>query len=136
MKIWQKRKLKKPLKKAAAANVVSKTFFWTKHAEEKMRFYRLSKQRVRRVLNSPKRIEEGIAPNTLAMMQPASVRTAAGKPAWSQEIWVMIQKKRQDTIKIISAWRYPGRTKPKDEITFNIIQQEYANYLAGDNFKD
>jgi hypothetical protein len=129
MKTWQKRKLKRPLKKVVAANITFKIISWTKHAEEKMRFYRLSKQRVRRVLNSPKRIEEGIAPNTLAMMQPVSV-------SWSQEIWVMIQKKRQDTIKIISAWRYPGRTKPRDEIAFNIIQQEYANYLAGDNFKD
>ncbi len=135
MEIWQKRKLKKPPKKAAAGNITFKTpqvLFWTKHAEEKMRFYHLSKQRVRRVLNSPKRTEEGIAPNTIAMMQPASVKTMAGKPAWNQEIWIMIQN-RKNRIKIISAWRYPGKTKPKDETTFNFFQKEYLEYKNKEN---
>jgi hypothetical protein len=35
---------------------------WTRHAEAKMGFYKLSKQRVLRVIHSPKRIEEGVAP--------------------------------------------------------------------------
>ena len=73
----------------------TKEILWTKHAQSKMRFYRLSEQRVRRVLNSPKRTEEGIAPNTVAMMQPASIKTKDGKQTWSQEIWVMVQEKRQ-----------------------------------------
>ena len=48
---------------------------WTAHAKFKMNFYRLSAQRVRRVLTSPKRIESGIAPETIAMMQPQTVKS-------------------------------------------------------------
>jgi len=35
---------------------------WTHHAQAKMAFYKLSEQRVMRVVHSPKRIEEGVAP--------------------------------------------------------------------------
>ena len=34
---------------------------WTRHSRAKMRFYGLSEQRVKRVLHTPKRIEEGVA---------------------------------------------------------------------------
>lgn len=130
-------------------------YAWTAHAQAKMRFYGLSQARVRRVLHSPLRIEEGIAPGTVAALQPASYKTKEGKRSWSQEIWVMYKMtndkqpttdnaeemaggKRQTTnnggeekdkakewiasmrraltgerrVKIISAWRYPGVTKP------------------------
>ncbi|MFH1346794.1 MAG: hypothetical protein ABIH10_00910 [Spirochaetota bacterium] len=97
---------------------------WTKHSEAKMRFHGLSKQRVRRVLNSPKRIETGIAPNTAAMMQ------TAGSKKHPHEIWVMIQNKRQAKsdkkqaiTKIISAWRYPGTTKPGEPLPAEIISE-------------
>ena len=58
---------------------------WTSHAKMKMNFYRLSEGRVRRVLHSPMRIEEGIAEDTIAMMQPVSltkrrVSSASVKP--------------------------------------------------------
>ncbi|MGB7957842.1 MAG: hypothetical protein WCF77_03325, partial [Minisyncoccia bacterium] len=52
----------------------AKQISWTRHAEAKMAFYKLSKQRVMRVIHSPKRVEEGVAPKTVAMMQPNSVR--------------------------------------------------------------
>ena len=141
-------------------------YLWTAHAQAKMRFYGLSPARVRRVLHSPLRVEEGIAPGTVAALQPASYKTKDGKRTWSQEIWVMYKitnpvkslrdngagdkqpttdnaeemagGKRQTTnngggekdkakewiasmrralkgerkVKIISAWRYPGITKP------------------------
>ncbi|MBI2888613.1 MAG: hypothetical protein HYY10_01690 [Candidatus Liptonbacteria bacterium] len=97
-----------------------KAFHWTHHARGKMRYYGLSEQRVRRVLHSPKRIEEGVAPKTVAMMQPTSltvvsevVPAKAGtqrREAWRQEIWVMIQDTERIR-KVISAWRYPGMTK-------------------------
>ncbi len=61
---------------------------WTLHAQVKMRHYGLSPARVRRVLHAPRRTEEGIAPDTTAMMQPASLKT---KDTWTQEIWVMVQ---------------------------------------------
>ncbi len=90
---------------------------WTSHAEEKTRFYRLSQGRVLRVLRHPKRKEEGVAPGTVAAMQPA------GSKKHPYEIWVMYQIKKSEIrnpksetnsknkipeITIISAWRYPG----------------------------
>jgi len=109
---------------------------WTKHSEAKMRFHGLSKQRVRRVLNSPKRIEIGIAPNTVAMMQ------IAGSKKHPHEIWVMLQKNKKpirrladknqkcDTVtKIISAWRYPGITKPGEPLPAEIISEMEESLL-------
>jgi len=100
-----------------------RTLFWTKHSQEKMRFYKFSKQRVQRVLHTPKRIEEGIAPNTVAMMQ------VAGSQKHPYEIWVMIQKSGQKSkvksqkLKIISAWKYPGRTKPGESLPEEILRE-------------
>lgn len=74
---------------------------WTKHSMEKMRFYNLSENRIKRVLRNPSRKEEGIAPETLAVMQ----RTGTKKHP--TEIWLMFQDSGKK-IKIISAWRYPG----------------------------
>lgn len=101
-----------------------KNIHWTIHARDKMRFYRLSEGRVRRIINAPKRIETGIAPATIAVMQPASIKTASdkGKPAWKEEIWVMIQDAKSQR-KVISAWRYPGVTKPGDPLPEEILRE-------------
>ena len=64
-----------------------------------MRQYRISEGLVRRIIRSPKRMEEGVAPDTVAVMQPAGHK----RP---YEVWVMYQKKPK--IIVISAWRYPG----------------------------
>lgn len=113
----------------------NKPLFWTNHAKAKMNFYRLSEQRVRRVLHSPKRVEEGIAPKTVAMMQPVTVKnkTEKGerKELWTQEIWVMAQDSKAKR-KIISAWRYPGMTKPRSEIALDFIRGEYDDFISGD----
>lgn len=101
-----------------------KLWRWTSHARFKMKFYGLSEARVRRIINSPKRKEEGIAPKTVAMMQ------GAGSAKHPYELWAMIQ----DTPKfrtIISAWRYPGVTKPRSEIARNEIQREYNEFSKG-----
>lgn len=104
-------------------------YIWTQHAQQKMRYYQLSTSRIRRVLKTPLRIEEGIADNTAAAMQPTSYKTKDGVRSWSQEIWVLfkstnikdsITKKENKGIKIISAWRYPGKTKPRDELPSEI----------------
>jgi hypothetical protein len=113
---------------------------WTLHARAKMNHYRLTPSRVRHVLHSPKRIEEGVAPKTVAMMQPASIKTAgartgrpgvgaaakAGAETWSQEIWVMVQDVA-GTRRVISAWRYPGVTKPRDAV---FLKKEYNEFLS------
>jgi hypothetical protein len=134
----------------------AKQISWTHHAQAKMAFYRLSEQRVMRVIHSPKRIEEGVAPKTVAMMQPASVRIRTeavlsdvprrnaersrrtpmnsglalkGKESWSQEIWVMIQDLGKQR-KIISAWRYPGMTKLRSDASMDFMRKEYREFLG------
>jgi hypothetical protein len=58
----------------------------------KMMQYGLSAQRVTRVIRSYQRIEEGIAKDTVAVMQPNSIKVSKeGEKKWSQEIWVMYQ---------------------------------------------
>lgn len=101
---------------------------WTLHAKSKMNHYRLSPSRVRHVLHTPKRIEEGVAPKTVAMMQPVSVKIKDKKEQWTQEIWVMIQ----DTGKarrIISAWRYPGVTKPRSSVALGFMRERYDDFI-------
>jgi hypothetical protein len=105
---------------------------WTLHARAKMNHYRLTPARLRHVLHSPKRVEEGVAPKTVAMMQPVSIKTAGAratgtqKETWTQEIWVMVQD-AAGTRKVISAWRYPGVTKPRDAA---FLKREYGEFLA------
>lgn len=106
-------------------------YHWTNHSIRKMAFYGLSPDRVKRVMRNPKRVEEGIAENTIAVMQ---LGTNLKKPS---EVWVMYQLKtnnQKPTTQspgklpvsrnkslvnnnfskkiIISAWRYPG-TSPE-----------------------
>jgi len=83
---------------------------WTKHSIEKMKYYGLSGQRVKRVLRHPNRVEEGIAPVTIAVMQRAGSRK---RP---HEIWVMYADFRKNKKRIISTWRYPGISPKGQEI--------------------
>ncbi|KPJ57067.1 hypothetical protein AMJ49_02845 [Parcubacteria bacterium DG_74_2] len=76
---------------------------WTRHSKNKMRQYQLSEKRVLRVLRNPERKEEGVAQKTIAVMQPY------GTKKHPKEIWVMYQIKDKK-LKIISAWRYPGKS--------------------------
>ena len=87
-----------------------------------MLFYRLSEGRVKRVLNAPERIETGIAPETVAMMQ-----TQCG-PKNSHEIWTMVADDKVRR-KVISAWRYPGKTKPGEKLHEEILR-EFRAVLA------
>lgn len=86
---------------------IDKKYIWTNHILQKMWFYRLTESRIKKVLRSPKRTEEGIALETTASMQ------ASGSKKRKEEIWVMWQikkeKGRNKTI-LISAWRYPGES--------------------------
>lgn len=74
---------------------------WTNHVMRKMRFYGLTPSRVLRVIRAPERMEEGVAPGTLASMQ------TAGTTAKPWEIWVMWREDKKQKI-VITAWRYPG----------------------------
>lgn len=109
---------------------------WTMHVRRKMQHYGISESRVKRIIRFPKRTEEGIVPNTIAVMQPASVKTTAGKPAWNREIWVMyklakrrvnpkheIRNQKQKALKIITAWRYPGKSPERDPIPKEVLTE-------------
>jgi len=79
--------------------------FWTKHSKSKMRQYRLSEKRVLRILRKPDRREEGIMPGAIAQMQ------ITGTKKHSTEAWLMYMiLKKPKGLKVISTWRYPGRT--------------------------
>jgi len=105
---------------------------FTSHARYKMSQYGLSEQKVKGILRNPKRSEKGIAPKTGAMMQPVSPKVIGGKEVWNQEIWVMFVKKKQkiemgsmtrETLRIISAWRYPGVSPKRNPIPEEIWQE-------------
>ena len=95
-------------------------YFWTGHALGKMRYYGLTAQRISRVINRPARIEEGMAENTTAVMQPASVNRK--KQTWSSEIWAMYQLEKRK-YKIISAWRYPGVSPKRNAVPEEIMEE-------------
>ncbi len=92
---------------------------WTNHVAKKMMFYGLSATKVKSVLSRHNRAESGIAPNTIAVMQKS------GSRKHPQEIWVMYQDKEsaQEGIEtpmriIITAWRYPGVSRPREAIPY------------------
>lgn len=89
---------------------------WTYHARGKMSYYRLSESKVRRVIKHPERIEEGIADGTIALMQPHS------KGKNEHEIWVMVVDKPKER-RVISTWRYPGRTDPGEPLPEEILRE-------------
>ena len=112
----------------------SGTYLWTNHAQVKMRQYRLSEQRVRRVIRHPTRTEQGILQGAVAVMQPS------GGKKYS-EIWVMYllrngespmenEKLKEGRIKIITAWRYPGKSPERDPVPAEILR-EVAHLLGG-----
>jgi len=102
-----------------------KKLHWTEHSKIKMRQYGLSKQKLLGILRSPERKEKGIASGTTAVMKTNKVFFKAKRispaKAWQRpkkapgEIWLMYRDVK-DFRKIISAWRYPGISKPGEEI--------------------
>jgi len=108
---------------------------WTEHVKEKMKFYNLSESRLKKLLRNPERIEEGIAPRTVAIMQT----TKSKRPT---EIWLMYQvvplktknqisnfKKRERKMKIISAWRYPGKSPVGQPPIPDEVINDLENYV-------
>ncbi|MFA5052626.1 MAG: hypothetical protein WC565_01015 [Parcubacteria group bacterium] len=91
-----------------------KELLWTRHSRFKMRQHSLSETRVRRVLNSPDRIERGIALKTIAMMR----KEKAIKKEF--EVWVMVSEDGPSR-RIISAWRYPGVTRPGEPLPREVL---------------
>ena len=122
--------------------------YWTQHSKMKMRQYRFSEKRVLKIFRRPDRVEEGIAEGTIAAMQ------ITGTKKNPTEAWVMYvilrrpkggsrssasRQRRQygrspaklslppKGIKIISAWRYPGRTPMSER---PVIPEDTLNELS------
>ena len=112
-------------------------FSWTRHIKNKMMFYNISGAQIMRIFSTPQRREEAIAPGTIGAMRVMKHNVNKAAPGQRQkpketELWIMykinastkgkLEKskleelgyKRPKTAKVtmISAWRYPGRTKP------------------------
>ena len=80
-----------------------------------MRYYRLSEARVKRVIRNPERVEEGIADDTIAVMQSFGNKK-------DREIWVMVADTKEKR-KVISAWIYPARTTPGEPLPESIVKE-------------
>lgn len=95
----------------------SNKYQWTKHSQYKMRYYGLSPQRIKRIIRHPVRIEEAIVPGLIAGMQPAGGKNYS-------EIWTIYKPlQRLKNIKIITAWRYPGKSPERNPIPAEILNE-------------
>ncbi|MFH1192776.1 MAG: hypothetical protein V1656_00450 [Candidatus Jorgensenbacteria bacterium] len=104
------------------------TYSWTYHVADKMRFYGISEGRIRRIIRHPARVEEGIAPATVAVMSPAGTKRY-------QEIWIMYKFVKsanvklksklggKPKIKVITAWRYPGKSPERDPVPADVLRE-------------
>lgn len=139
------------------------TYIWTHHAHQKMRHYRLTESRIKRIIRFPSRIEEGVIEDGIACMQSAGGKTYSeiwamyvlenekrppeadsplaektsspsqsafgGKSEKQEEENVMPEKFQQilsssaARIKIITCWRYPGKSPSRDPIPSHILKE-------------
>ena len=103
-------------------NAVDKKYFWTNHVRNKMRQYRLTESRIKRIIRHPTRTEEGVLENAVACMQPAGGRNYS-------EIWTMYLlvksnvKGQMSKVRIITAWRYPGKSPARDPIPADVLRE-------------
>lgn len=109
----------------------SQKIFWTEHAMAKMRQYGLSKSKLLKLLYRPERKEQGIVPETMAVMATNKIFNLGRKDVKVKkvpgEIWLMYRDLKEKRI-IISAWRYPGVSKPGESIPVPLdIRQEIFN---------
>jgi len=98
----------------------SDKYLWTQHSRMKMRQYRLTESRIKRIIRHPARVEEGILEGAIACMQ-----LAEGKKY--SEIWTMYllpeTRDKNKKIKVITAWRYPGRSPERDPVPAAILRE-------------
>ena len=80
------------------------------------------------MIRYPSRIEESIVEGAVACMQPAEGKNYS-------EIWVMyvlLNARRKDKkikqMKIITAWRYPGKSPERNPIPVEVLR-EIKNFL-------
>ncbi len=102
-------------------------YYWTKHSLYKMRHYGLSGQRIKRVIRHPARVEEAIVPNLIAAMSPCGRSPEGRQPTRGKnysEIWTIYKPlKKTKQIKVITAWRYPGKSPARNPIPQEILDE-------------
>ena len=81
-----------------------------------MRYYRLSESLVKRVIRYPTRIEEGILEGAIACMRPMQSKKYS-------EIWTMYIIMPSKQIKIVTAWRYPGKSPERNPVPIEVIEE-------------
>ncbi len=97
---------------------------WTEHVKAKMRQYGLSRSKLINLIYKPERKEKGIVLGTLAVMKSNKRYSKSRQKRSPGEIWMMY-KDEKGFRKIISAWRYPGISKPGGTIPIpHDIKQE------------
>lgn len=100
----------------------SEKYLFTKHSLYKIKHYGLSEQRVKRIIRYPARTEEAIIPKMIAAMQPAGLKNYS-------EIWTIYQivnsklKNQNSKLRIITAWRYPGKSPARNPIPAEILNE-------------
>ena len=124
------------------------TYIWTNHARDKMRYYRLTESRIKRIIRHPARVEEGILEGAVACMQVAETKQYS--EIWAMYVLISAQEKaqgktqeenatpkkfeipekfrqilapRQGKIKIITAWRYPGKSPERDPVPLEVLRE-------------
>jgi len=102
-----------------------RNYLWTSHSKRKLFQYGLTPNVVKRAIKNADRKEEGIAERTIAIMQDKSTKVT------KKELWVMYQKVKFKK-RIISAWIYPGKTKPGAEI---YVPDEVWEEITKNNIK-
>ncbi len=97
--------------------IKAEKYLFTKHSLYKIKYYGLSEQRVKRIIRHPARVEEAVILGMAAAMQ------VAGGKHYS-EIWTIYKPiKNQEKIKIITAWRYPGKSPIHNPIPQEILEE-------------
>lgn len=95
---------------------INPKYIWTTHAHYKIRHYRLSEAFIKRVIRYPVRTEESIVPGTVACMRPAQSKKYS-------EVWTIYKVMKSKQLKIITAWRYPGKSPVRDPIPQEILDE-------------
>jgi hypothetical protein len=108
-----------------------------------MQFYGISEGRIKRIIRFPTRTEEGVAEETVAVMQPAgssryseiwvmyALTKSRDKKTEEKELgkltqvpdWFKTAEKGGKKIRIITAWRYPGKSPERNPIPDEIISE-------------
>lgn len=114
---------------------IFKKLHWTEHSKAKMKQYGLSKSKLISLIYNPDRTELGLVAGTMALMRKNRTYSRLRRESQRRgqkvagETWLMYQDFK-DKRKIISAWRYPGVSKPGQEIPIpEDIRQELLNNL-------